>query len=163
MIVEPLSREHIAGTLTLCEEMHRASVFSELPFSVPKVRLLLLDSMRPNTPSVCFIALEAIGGGKQVVGFYGGHLSAPYFSQASVLADFALYVTPGYHGSSAFTRLLTAAMGYAWENGAKQFHLDVRSGINSKKVDKLFDHLGFTRLGHNYVLSGETVLNSEVA
>lgn len=100
----------------------------------------------------------------QVVGFLwaGAHQMAPW-NNVLVASDYLFYIVPEKRGTRLGYRLIKEFKAWAEALGCLEVRLSIASGINEKRVGKMFGLLGFEPFGtvFNYRVKGEDNGRSE--
>ena len=141
-MIEMYNNTHAEGFLRLATAMHQESSFKDVPFDVGAVAALPLEAG-------VFCVVDVREG--LMVGFFLGHICRYFFSQAKASYDLAFYVTPEFRGSSSVVQLINAYETWAKSRGVKQIYLGQSTGVDMEKTDRLFNRLGYTKLGSTVV------------
>lgn len=140
--------DDIPAIVSLGEAMHAESRYRDpLPWCAPKVTGLL-DWLLANDDGLVLVA-EA---GDRIIGGFLGMVEDHWCSRARVATDFALYVHPGWRGSSAAARLLGAYGAWARERGAVLVQAGITTGVHVEATSRLYERLGFRRVGNLFEL-----------
>lgn len=126
----------------LGEVMHHESSYSVLPYSAPKV-LILLENMINNADY--FLVVEERS--NEIVGGFAGMVIEQWFSDSRVAIDFALFMHPDHRGGMAAVRLLKAFVKWANEQGAALVTIGITTGVKEAESSKLCQLLGFRHAG----------------
>ena len=84
---------------------------------------------------------------KIMTGFMVGYLEQFAFNPAVRASEMGLYVLPDSRGSSAVFKLLKDFEQWALIKGAAEIVITTMSGINTKRVNKLYTKLGYKESG----------------
>lgn len=89
----------------------------------------------------------------QIVGYLwaGIHMLAPW-TQVPVASDILFYIVPEKRGTLLGMRLIKAYKEWAKESGCHEVRLSIASGINEKRVGRMYGRLGFEPFGTVYNL-----------
>src|ERR1035437_4391688 len=126
--------------MRLGKMMHRESSYRDSAFNEKKVAAI------PLTPGV-FCAMSVREG--IYTGFFVGKIGAYYFSDECAAHDVAFYVDAEYRNGKSGIELIFAYEEWAKKQGVKSIYLSQSSGVQIDRGDRLFDGLGYTRLGSN--------------
>lgn len=96
----------------------------------------------------CFIAYD----GDEAIGFLVGVTSQAFHRKGVVAEQKLCYVSPNKRGSTAAMRLVRAFVGWAKLNGATQIFTGTANNRYAEKTSKLFEQLGFRRVGYTHVM-----------
>lgn len=117
--------------------------FSKFPYAPGKVAKFTAALMA--SPGSTVIVAENHAG---IVGFYGGFIAEHYFSESKFASDAAVFVCPAYRGGSAFVRMAMMFEEWARKHGAVEFAPAMSTEVNSDKVLKMYERLGYRLSGH---------------
>lgn len=140
--VRQLSTEDADRCVELGRVMHKTSVYAFLPFSEDKARMLAIRCA--NDPNHFGVVVEREG---VVVGMLGAYVTEYYFSTAKIVQDLLVFVEPTRRGGAAAMLLISALLDWAKQAGASEVCLGVTAGINNAAAEKLYEHVGFARIG----------------
>lgn len=89
-----------------------------------------------------------------IVGFLwaGAHVMAPW-TPLRVASDLLFYIVPEKRGTLMGMRLLKAYIAWAKDKGCAEARLSIASGINEKRVGRMYERLGFKPFGTVYNLT----------
>ena len=89
-----------------------------------------------------------------IVGFLwaGAHVMAPW-TPLMVASDLLFYIVPEKRGTLMGMRLLKAYIEWAKDKGCAEARLSIASGINEKRVGRMYERLGFKPFGTVYNLT----------
>ena len=96
----------------------------------------------------CLLQAELDG---KVAGMLMGVIAHHYHSPAIGASVLSWYVLPERRGSTAAIKLLYGFRRWARERGAVRLYVQVSSGIDVSRTDRLLVRLGFRLRGGNYV------------
>ncbi len=126
--------------MELSHQMHAESSFKDISFSDAKVKELL------QNPDI-FLALYKKE--DEYLGFILAGICNYFFSDELQSQDLALFITPRYRGGFTVVRLVHAYEEWAKLKGVSEIYLSQSTGVRTDKTDKLYDRLGYTKLGSN--------------
>lgn len=144
----------IETLVTFCRNAHDESVFSNIEFSEPKVRMMGKRGLDKNKPREITLVAEING---RLVG-YSHALTGEYFAGTGALLTTVDVI---YVKKSIRKSLLGGRVAYCLAKSMKQcsrklhssyclFH--VTSGIDPEKTDGFLRKLGAKTLGGNYII-----------
>lgn len=128
-------------------EMHRNSIYADLPLDKAKVvrQLAASGSLVPDR----YFKI-AVRNGVLLGGFYG-HVRRTFFNDDLLAHDMGWWVLSHSRGSAAAVLLLADFERWAREQGAKKIMVGQSTAINVATTTKLFEHCGFRVIGFNTV------------
>lgn len=127
------------AAVAMARLMHAESAMSRLPFSENKVRARI---RHPNA----FCAMYRRGG--EYIGGILGSLGQPYYTDAIVASDDAIFIKQEHRGNGIIVvRLIRAFEKWAIERGAAEVYLGVSTGINPDVALGLYAKLGYEPVG----------------
>lgn len=105
---------------------------------------MMADNLMQSMQSPDDIVLLAVEDG-QIIGYLwaASHCLAPW-SPVRVASDYLFYVVPKHRGSRAAIRLILAYKEWAKEVECAEVRLSVASGINTERVGRFYQMLGFS-------------------
>lgn len=127
----------------LGRQMHAEGYFRHVPFDEAKVRAALEHCLAEQ-----FIAVS--DGPDGLTGFLIGHVSALWYSPATVASDLAFYVRPDRRGSIAALRLVQEFIAWAKEAGAAEVCIAQSSGVRIEETHRLLTGIGLDYVGGVY-------------
>lgn len=95
------------------------------------------------------IAIVAEHDGKIVGGFIGS-IATHWFGNHRAASDMALFVDKDHRRGRLAINIVNAAIQEAATKGADELIIANTTGVESDRVEKLFQHVGFERLGGIY-------------
>jgi GNAT superfamily N-acetyltransferase len=123
--------------------MHEESPrYSKLQYSEKKMRRFL-DTLIRDQLGIVILSDH---------GMFVGVANRPYFGDDLCSQDMLLYVLPQYRGSMEATRLLKAYVAAAKSLGVKDIGIGNSTLVNTDRVEKFYERMGFRRTGANFVL-----------
>ena len=126
-------------------QMHKESGYSVIQYSREKIQGIFANAI---------ILSDVLGlASEDDEGIYGLMLAAVsehWCSTDRVAYDLALYVKPERRGGMAAIRMIRYYVRWAQERGAKMISLGTSTGINSERVSKLYERLGFKKVGYAF-------------
>lgn len=132
---------------TIAEEMHRNSIYHDMPLDKPKV-MRQLAACGNQVPDRYF--RFAVRGDELLGGFYGHHRRT-FFCDDILAHDMGWWVKQTARGSAAAILLLADFERWARAAGAKKIMVGQSTEIDIERTTKLFEHCGFRVIGYNTV------------
>ncbi|WP_428545945.1 GNAT family N-acetyltransferase [Profundibacter sp.] len=145
MNIKEAGLEDCQGALAVAREFHSESNFRDVPFSDEKV--LSLFDFAIKSPNHLFLIFEQ---DNEVIGGFIGYLDYFYFSDAVVASDLALFVLKEKRGKVPMRKVLNIYRVWASRRGAMRINIALSTGINTDRVERLFELLGFEKSGANF-------------
>ena len=141
--------EDIEARVGLARRAYEELGDSALPFDEELVRRGVVERLeKPGR----YCLLQAERGGR-TVGLLSAAVGPYWYSSALGASVLAFYVLPEHRGSLAMIKLLHACRRWAGERGAAHLHVNVASGVDIARTDRLLKRLGFRLTGGNYRLA----------
>jgi RimJ/RimL family protein N-acetyltransferase len=147
MIRQALDRD-ITGIVKVVQEAHERSISKAVPLDVKTLRKNIQVCVLSAEHLVLIVELD-----DKIEGAFIGVTHQLWYSRKKQSADLFFYVTEkgtGY-GANLMRRFIT------WSkknNGVKEIVLGISSGIgDSNRVKQLYERMGATRVGDNFVVS----------
>ena len=123
--------------------LHSESLWRVLPFDEDKAIALLRWYARTPATS-CFLIAERKG---EVAGFLMAYMGDLAFSYERRAINGFYYVVPDQRGSLAGLRLLRHFKAWARKHGAFEVQIGMSGGINTDRMIRFLEHLGFRHTG----------------
>ena len=139
--------EYVDQVLLGSEEMHRNSIYRDMPLDKEKV-VRQLASCGRTVPDRYFRL--AVRDGKVFGGFFG-HVRKTFFCDDLLAHDMGWWVMEHARGSAAAILLLADFERWAREQGAKKVMVGQSTEIDIARTTKLYEHCGFRMIGFNTV------------
>ena len=147
MIRNALDKD-VTGIIKVVQEAHEKSVSKTVPLDVKTLRKNVQICVLSPEHLVMVVELDG-----KIEGAFIGVTHQLWYSRKKQSADLFFYVTEKGtgHGANLMRRFIT------WSkknNGVKEIALGVSSGIgDSDRVKQLYERMGATRVGDNFVVS----------
>lgn len=125
-------------------EMIAGSSFAAMPYSPERTA----DFLR-RCIAQAFAAVATEGG--NITGVILGDVVRPWYSEERMGTEYVLYVRPQFQGSRAALMLVKAWAAWCLDSGALQLRPGTSAG--SAAADRLYQALGFERVGTLYVMN----------
>lgn len=138
----------ITALARLGRDIHAEGRQSRLPYNEEKLSRQLKAVLEPPRDDYCILVAENDTEG--IIGVFFGYVTEYYFSDSRVATNYVFYVKPAYRGGPEAVKLLTAFRKWAMNRGAKEMYINITSGIQIERFDKLMRHMGFEYTGGNY-------------
>jgi Sortase and related acyltransferases len=139
----------IAAMIALGRELHVESRFRTL--ALDEDRMLAIGRRGLENGNPALMVAERNG---EIVGMATVILGDYFFSPVRTATVQLLYVLPKARGGLAAVKLLRAIRRWAEQNGARDIHVNVTTGIDAARTDRFLRKMGFRQTGGNYVLEG---------
>lgn len=139
----------IPALVELGRVMHsEAPALRHAPYHEGKVSFMLGQAL-----TTCVIYLHEAEDGA-VDGFFVGIVVERWFSRAKFASDLALFVTPDRRGGLIAYRLIDAFLTWCQKNAfePRDVQLGITTGVTAEATGKLYERLGFERVGGIYQL-----------
>lgn len=143
----PYSDEYRDGVVEVAHEMHRNSIYHDLPLDEAKVVRQLAAS---GTMVADRYFRLAVMNGEVLGGFYG-HVRKTFFCDELLAHDMGWWVKESARGSLAAIKLLADFEDWAKAQGARKIMVGQSTEINIEKTTRLFQNCGFRVIGFNTV------------
>lgn len=131
----------------IAEEMHRNSIYHDLPLDKAKV-MRQLSACGTIVPDRYF--RFAVRGDELLGGFYG-HYRKTFFCDEILAHDMGWWVKQTARGGAAAVLLLADFERWARACGARKIMVGQSTEIDIERTTKLFKHCGFRVIGYNTV------------
>jgi GNAT superfamily N-acetyltransferase len=138
----------IAAMVAVGREMHATSIFSKFDFNEEKLALHI--GMLIELDSGIALVSEVDG---EIQGGFIGAVVPHFFGNDLQSFDYALFLTEHARTGATGLRLIKAYIAEARAKGANQIMLANSTGYQPERVARLFESMGFKRLGYVFELS----------
>ena len=139
----------IAARVGLARRAYEEMGDRSLPFDEELVRRGVVERLaKPGR--YCLLQVER---GDRTVGMLSAAVGPHWYSSTLGASVLAFYVLPEHRGSLAAIKLLHACRRWAGERGAVHLYVNVASGVDVARTDRLLKRLGFRLTGGNYELA----------
>lgn len=142
MIIRTMEHMDITDCIEIGKRLHAESEYNCLAFDEQK-SVEMFKYMLGDSGHIIFVAEDDSG----IFGMIGCECSAPFFSSEAFAAEHFIYVTPEKRCGTAFYRLFERFYHWASTKKVKSVYLMHSTGINTDVVEKVYDRLGFSRVG----------------
>jgi hypothetical protein len=130
---------------TAAEEMHRNSIYRNMPLDRDKV-VRQLAACGNIVPDRYFrIAVR----GDRLLGAFYGKVQQAFFSDEWVASDMGWWVGQGSRFSAAAILLLADFEDWARSMGARKVMVGQSTGVDILRTTKLYNHCGYRIIGFN--------------
>ncbi|MES9857497.1 MAG: GNAT family N-acetyltransferase [Sedimenticola sp.] len=147
-------KHDIKRMIDLGSMAHEESQFSNLSYAPEKLMRFCLKAISEDgRKRTCLMMAE---NGTKLVGVIVASVNEHYFSYELGASALLFYVHPEHRGGMAAIKLLHGFRRWANNRKAKRININVTTGINMARTDKLLRRLGFQFTGGNYVLCEQT-------
>jgi len=123
--------------------MHKESGYSVIEYSREKIQAILVNAV--ILPDVLGLVVEDDDG---IYGLMVAFISEHWCSTDRIAYDFGLYIKSEKRGGMAAIRMIRYYKKWAEERGAKMISLGTSTGVNTERVSRLYERLGFKKVGY---------------
>lgn len=138
-MIRPMSPADVEFCIAMGHEMHEESYFKFLDYSDDKLRQLWQMIVFDPKKFCAFVAEKD----DQIIGFFIGTCQEHWFGRDTLACDLALFITKEERGGTAAIRLIKAYEQWAHDVGAAEIHIGTSTNVNSDRVMKVFQKMGF--------------------
>jgi GNAT superfamily N-acetyltransferase len=139
-MIRKACKEDVPTLVHMGKEMHLESSYASLDYSESKVSDFILYMMEYGV-----VLVEDKAG--EVIGAVIGYTYQPYFSNALIATDAALFVTKAHRGGMAAVKLIKGFTDWAKDQGVSQIRPGISVGGDVNGVTKLYERLGYQTVG----------------
>lgn len=143
--IRPAKTEDGHLLVPLARQMHAESDRRDTPFDAR----LLFTELALHTSSTDHWGVLAFDG-VQPIGFCFGRVRTFALMRGRLAASTFIYVLPAYRGTRVFLRMLERLEQWATAIDADGVLVGMSGGVNCRRMDKLFDILGYEQIGDIY-------------
>lgn len=129
--------------------MHAESRYTMLRYDAEK--MARATALIVNAPDG--LALVAVKEGR-IVGAFMGVAEEHFFSRDKFAFDLATYIEPAHRGGFLAVALLRGFVRWARARGIACINAGIASGINHDVSERLYERVGFVRIGTAYEYQG---------
>lgn len=147
--VRPATASDMDSLARLGAQMHQETSYRNIPYNERNVAEYI-SFVIANPNSHCLLVAEENG---NVIGFIGGYLDRYIFSDECMAFDTVFYVDQSRRGTWAAKLLIDEFVNWARKRNVWEICLGTSSGINTERVGRFYERLGFTCVGSIYKLS----------
>lgn len=140
--VRRMATQDIVHCVHLGKLMHEESSYSFLSYHPVKVANLLKFSIENEN----YFAMVAEND-RTIVGVMLGHVTPYYFSDDLIAQDLVVFVKKEHRGSFAGVSLINKFCDWADSKGCKETLMGITAGIETDRLKKLYEKLGFEQAG----------------
>ncbi len=145
--IVPYADQYREQMIVIGHEMHRDSIYADLPFDEDK---LIRQLACCGTTVLDRYFRLAVRDGVVFGGFFG-HVRRAFFCDELLAHDMGWWVMGNKRGSAAAIMLLLDFERWAKEQGARKVMVGQSTAINIQGTTKLYEHCGFRIIGFNTV------------
>lgn len=137
-------KKDIEEIVRLSAELHKESRYSVMEFAYDKMRSLLTDAV--DNDNFLLLVVEQDG---QLIGGFIGIVSPHWCCHDITSCDLALFISKERRGKSVSKLLIDMYVNWALGKGVlpSMIMLGTSTGIESDKVEGLFEACGFRKIG----------------
>jgi len=143
MVIRPPLHSDIETLVDLGAQLHQESAYSFLPYDRHKVRAFIGAYVEDRDTRCALVADD----GGELIGVIGGALIEYYFCNEQLVSDEILFVRRDHRNGMAAIALIRGLQKWAIARGARELCLSISSNVNQEITGKLFERLGFERMG----------------
>jgi len=148
-VIRPATLLDVPRIVELGALMHAESRFTMLRFDAEK--MARATALLVNAPDGLVLVAEREG---RVVGGFVGCAEEHFFSRDKFAFDLATYIDPAHRGGYLAAALLRRFVRWARSRGIACINAGIASGINHDVSERLYERLGFVRVGTAYEYQG---------
>lgn len=141
-MIRPATHADIGALLMLSETMHAESRFARRRFSLDKMAALFTRLIERDDGLV--LVAEHDGA---ITGAFAGYVAEDWFGPDLVSGDFGLFVRPDRRGLGDAPPLIKGYVEWARSRGVAEPEVGVSTGIHTEKTARLYEAMGFGRIG----------------
>lgn len=145
--IVPYSDEYRDQAILIGQEMHRNSIYADMPFNWEKTeqQISLCNEAVPNRYFKLAVREST------VIGAMLGIIQPTFFCDELLAQDMGWWVPRSRRGQGAALKLLADFEMWARDKGARKLIVGQSTEVNIKQTTKLYMHLGFRLTGFNTV------------
>ena len=152
MIARKARAEDTPQLLEMAAAMHAESPrFQHLGYSEEKMYDVIQRLLAENIGGI--VTIDAENG--RLAGMFGFLIVEYFFSFEKVATDLGIYVRPEFRGTSAFPRMLRMFEDWTDQLGVADKQVSVTTGVNTERVVRAFERLGYSHYGEVMVKKDE--------
>ena len=146
MTVRLAKPEDLPALVELGREFHVESRLAGFAYAPERI-WKRLEKMLANRDRCCLVAADRDG---ELVGFLLGALEEYWVVKASVARLQFWYLKPRFRGTLRAMQLFHGFRRWATRREAMEIAVGLSAGIESEKLGRIFERMGFHRSGGNY-------------
>lgn len=139
---------HVPELVALVRAMHAEAGRADLPFAEARAKATFAAAIDDEHGAYCVLIARSSQG--EPAGFLFGTITRPWFSEALIAHDHALFVSPSWRGSSAALKLLRVFRRWAVKRNAAVLNISQRSGVEMERFGRFMERQGFRAIGKNF-------------
>ncbi len=133
-------------TVALGKQMHAEGAYAFLPFE-EACAMALFDAHTGDPETSCLWVGEE---DHALTGLLAGRVDPYMFCTEYVAHDTLFYVAPRHRGSGVAQALVVAFRDWAQHRGARELSLSISTGVQVRRIGRLYERLGLHFVGGNY-------------
>ncbi|MFA5401803.1 MAG: GNAT family N-acetyltransferase [Dehalococcoidia bacterium] len=145
MIIRQITHDDIPKLIEIGLMCHQESEYNIMSFSANKC-IALCERIISEPQMLGMVTVKD----NETTGVLVAAAIPAYFSDEINASDLLVYVPPEYRGTRAFYLLCLSYIGWARTKGARLIFLRNTTGIEADKVGRLYERMGFSRVGGIY-------------
>ena len=139
----------IPEMLILCELMHSESSYDFIMPNEEKMESFLFSKIDMEN-SFCYVLKK-----EKTIGLLVANIETYFFSNSKIAVDYIFFIKNEYRKSSGAYKLLMKYIEWAKESSVVEIMLSTTTGVKMEKVGKLYEKIGFKKVGLIYKLKHE--------
>lgn len=139
-MIRDMKPTDIPVLISLGQDMHQESRYRNLDFN--PVRLMELGDQILKNPQMYLAKVYEVD--NEIRGFVIAFVVHHFFGDDLTAADLAVYVMPEHRKGRVGIKLVQAYTEWCEKKGVKEPLLGVSAGIDSLRIGKLYEHMGYT-------------------
>lgn len=143
--IRKFTAEDIKPMIDLGEKMYKEGAYNGLSYSKEKCQKLGEYILNNEHKTAGWVATQD----GQIIGMMLVQLTSYFFSDDKMASDLLLYVDPNKRKSLRVAiRLINTATDWAKSKGAKEFRPGSSVGVETQRVEKLYNFMKFETIGN---------------
>lgn len=141
-----LTVKDIQQIIMLCRALHSESTYYRLQSFDEEQLEVSLSNVVFNEHSIALLAIQH----NEMIGFFIGGLTYGLFNKELIAFDYSVYVVPQQRNGRTAIKLIKAFEAWAISKGAKRFRVGTTTAINTDKISRFYEFLGFKACGVSF-------------
>lgn len=142
-MIRRATKEDIPAVIELGRGMHAECWARWMPYAPDRVAAVLHELVNNG-----FLWVHEHGA--EIDGAMAGFVAECWYAGVKIAGEFGLYVKPDIAGGIIAMRLVKQFVQWATEQGAQEITLGITTGVSMDETGRLYERLGFERVGGNY-------------
>lgn len=148
MKIRTATRNDLPALIDIGQDMHAESRYRAYTYDPDRLEQTLKIVLDDELSLVA----EAEDG--RIVGAFIAFVTPQFFGSDLMSSDLALYIVPEFRQGRLALRLLTEYICRARERGVTDIRVGNSTDVESERVGRLYESLGFRRVGGLYAMEG---------